>query len=195
MTGGSDEAPVVVVAYDPTWPAQFLQERARLEDLLAAWLAGPIEHIGSTAIPGMIAKPVIDLMAPVDDLDASRPAIAVVEAAGYAYFPYRAESMHWFCKPSAAFRTHHLHLVPRDSRLWQERLAFRDRLRAEPRLAAEYATLKVRLARQHPRDREAYTDAKAPFVRRVVAEALPPGAGDPAESADPGRRRYDGPGA
>ena len=82
MTGGSDEAPVVVVAYDPTWPAQFLQERARLEDLLAAWLAGPIEHIGSTAIPGMIAKPVIDLMAPVDDLDASRPAIAVVAFTG-----------------------------------------------------------------------------------------------------------------
>ncbi|MBK9705267.1 MAG: GrpB family protein [Betaproteobacteria bacterium] len=195
MTGGSDEAPVVVVAYDPTWPARFLRERARLEDLLAAWLAGPIEHIGSTAIPGMIAKPVIDLMAPVDDLDASRPAIAVVEAAGYAYFPYRAESMHWFCKPSAAFRTHHLHLVPRDSRLWRERLAFRDRLRADLLLAAEYAALKVRLARQHPRDREAYTDGKAPFVRRVVAETLLPGAGDATGCADPGRRRYDGPGA
>ena len=195
MTGRGDEAAVVVVPYDPTWPAQFLQERALLEDLLAAWLVGPIEHIGSTAIPGMLAKPVIDLMAPVGDLDTSRPAIAVVEAAGYAYFPYRAESMHWFCKPSAAFRTHHLHLVPRSSRLWREGLAFRDQLRADPLLTAEYAALKVRLARQHPRDREAYTDGKAPFVRRVLAVALPPGAGDTPGSADPGRRRYDGPGA
>ncbi|MBK7792971.1 MAG: GrpB family protein [Betaproteobacteria bacterium] len=195
MKGGSDEAPVVVVAYDPAWPARFLRERALLEDLLAPWLAGPIEHIGSTAVPGMLAKPVIDIMAPVGDLEASRPAIAAAEAAGYAYFPYRAESMHWFCKPSAAFRTHHLHLVPRDSRLWRERLAFRDRLRADPLLAAEYAALKVRLARQHPRDREAYTDGKAPFVRRVVAETLLPGAGDATGCADPGRRRYDGPGA
>ncbi|MBK7591517.1 MAG: GrpB family protein [Betaproteobacteria bacterium] len=166
-------------------PRSSCRERARLEDLLAAWLAGPIEH-RQHRHPGMIAKPVIDLMAPVDDLDASRPAIAVVEAAGYAYFPYRAESMHWFCKPSAAFRTHHLHLVPRDSRLWRERLAFRERLR---RAAAGCGvpTLKVRLARQHPRDREAYTDAKAPFVRRVVAEALPPGAGRP------GRKRRSRP--
>lgn len=174
----------MVVAYDPAWPACFRHERAQLERVLAAWLTGSIEHIGSTAIPGMIAKPVIDLMAPVADLESSRTAIPAVERAGYVHFPYRVEVMHWFCKPSAAFRTHHLHLVPLGSRLWRERLAFRDRLRADAGLAAEYGALKTHLAQRHPDDREAYTDGKGPFIDRVLAAVLPiaddePRAGSP----------------
>lgn len=164
-----DEAPVELVAYDPGWPARFAQERARLESALGPWLAGPIEHIGSTAIPGMPAKPVIDIMAPVVGLDVARPAIAAAEAIGYVYHPYRANAMHWFCKPSAAHRTHHLHLIPHGSPLWHERLAFRDRLRSDGALAAEYRALKAALARRHRTDREAYTDAKGPFVARVLA--------------------------
>ena len=70
-----------------------------METILAPWLAGPIEHIGSTAIPGMVAKPVIDIMAAVESLDASRRAISAATKAGYLYFPYRPELMHWFCKP------------------------------------------------------------------------------------------------
>jgi GrpB-like predicted nucleotidyltransferase (UPF0157 family) len=178
------EAPVELVPYDPTWPARFAQERKRLERLLGPWLAGSIEHIGSTAIPGMLAKPIIDIMVPVADLDAARPAIAAAEGAGYVHYPYRADVMHWFCKPSAALRTHHLHLVPHDSRLWHERLAFRDRLRADGALAAEYAALKIALARRFCHDREAYTDAKGPFVARVLALAqardpVPPRAPEP----------------
>jgi GrpB-like predicted nucleotidyltransferase (UPF0157 family) len=163
------EAPVELVAYDPGWPGRFAQERALLEQALAPWLAGPIEHIGSTAIPGMPAKPVIDIMAPVAGLDAARPAIAAAEAIGYVHYPYRADVMHWLCKPSAAHRTHHLHLIPYGGRLWRERLAFRDRLRGDGALAAEYRTLKTALAQRHRTDREAYTDAKGPFVSRVLA--------------------------
>jgi GrpB-like predicted nucleotidyltransferase (UPF0157 family) len=188
MTRRRDEAPVVVAPYDPTWPALFLQERALLEGVLARWLAGPIEHIGSTAIPGMRAKPVIDIMA-------SRAAIPAVEAAGYVHYPYRCDIMHWFCKPSAEYRTHHLHLVPAGGRLWRERLAFRDRLRDDDALAAEYAALKTCLAGRYHDDREAYTDAKRPFVDRVLAEmssVASPGAFD---GDDPAVRRYDGPGA
>ena len=164
-----DEAPVELVDYDPGWPPRFAQERALLEQALGPWLAGPIEHIGSTAIPGMPAKPVIDIMAPVAGLDAARPAIGAAEAIGYVHFPYRAEVMHWLCKPSAAHRTHHLHLIPYGSRLWQERLAFRDCLRSDGALAAEYRALKAALAQRHRTDREAYTDAKGPFVARVLA--------------------------
>jgi GrpB-like predicted nucleotidyltransferase (UPF0157 family) len=178
-----DEAAVELVAYDPGWPAGFAQERALLEQALGPWLAGPIEHIGSTAIPGMAAKPVIDIMAPVTGLDAARPAIAAAAAIGYVHFPYRADVMHWFCKPSAAQRTHHLHLIPHGSRLWHERLAFRDRLRGDGALAAEYRALKAALAQRHRTDREAYTDAKGPFVGRVLAlgRAADAGNADPSQ--------------
>jgi GrpB-like predicted nucleotidyltransferase (UPF0157 family) len=166
------EAPILLAPYDPSWPSVFELERNALERTLEPWLSGPIEHIGSTAVPGLLAKPVIDIMAAVDTLDMSRPAIAVLVGLGWAYFPYRAEVMHWFCKPSPAFRTHHLHLVPFGSPLWTERLAFRNYLRRDPLVAAEYAQLKRELAERYAFDREAYTDAKGPFVRRVLDRAL-----------------------
>lgn len=109
-------------------------------------------------------------MAPVASLQASEAAIAAASQVGYLHYPYRAEVMHWFCKPSPLVRTHHLHLVPFESPLWFERLAFRNALRASQSLAREYAQLKLRLAAQFPGDREAYTQAKAPFVRRVLAD-------------------------
>jgi len=167
-----DDASVRLVEYDPAWPSMFAAERALLERILRPWLAGPIEHIGSTAVPGLVAKPVIDIMAAVQTLEASRPAIEAVATLGYVHYPYRPEVMHWFCKPSAAFRTHHLHLVPLASPPWRERIAFRDRLRESPAVAAEYADLKRRLAREFEFDREAYTDAKAGFVRRVTQDPL-----------------------
>lgn len=165
----TNDSPIELVAYDPSWPWKFESERALLEKLLSPWLAGRIEHIGSTAVPLLPAKPIIDIVAPVHSLEASRPAIAAVTGAGYAYWPYKAEVMHWFCKPSPELRTHHLHLVPVGSPLWHERLAFRDALRGDPSLVSEYADLKQRLAEQHRHDREAYTEAKGPFVRRVLS--------------------------
>jgi GrpB-like predicted nucleotidyltransferase (UPF0157 family) len=159
------------VPYDESWPARFAEERAALELVLSPWLAGPIEHIGSTAVSGLVAKPVIDIMAAVASLDASRAAVDALAALKYVYFPYRAEIMHWLCKPSDEVRTHHLHLVPFGSALWHERLRFRDRLRSDPRVAAEYAALKLALAARHEFDREGYTDAKEPFVRRILAES------------------------
>ena len=159
---------IELAPYDPTWPVKFDAERHLLEAILAPWLAGPIEHIGSTAIPGLCAKPVIDIMAPVPSLDASRAAIAAAAAGGYVYFPYKPDVMHWFCKPSPEYRTHHLHMVPIGSPLWKDRLAFRNALRGNPALAAEYSALKTRLAVEFRQDREAYTDAKTPFVERVL---------------------------
>lgn len=166
------EAPVEVVPYDESWVEQFASEKAVLSQVLSPWLAGEIEHVGSTAIPGMPAKPVIDIMAPVRDLDASRPAIEAAASVGYLYAAYKPDRMHWLCKPSPSHRTHHLHLVPMGSPLWRERLAFRDALREDPALAREYAELKQRLAASFRFEREAYTDAKRPFVARVLAEKL-----------------------
>jgi GrpB-like predicted nucleotidyltransferase (UPF0157 family) len=168
----SPEAPIRIERYDASWPTLFDQERLILSATLAPWLVGPIEHIGSTAVPGLPAKPVIDIMAAVESLAESRPAIAALVENGYVYYPYRADVMHWFCKPSAAIRTHHLHLIPIGSSLWKERIAFRDYLRDNPAKAAEYAELKRQLAEEHEFDREAYTDAKEPFVRDVLKMAL-----------------------
>ena len=166
------DAPVEIVAYDAAWPRRFEEEVRLLRDVLGPWLSGSIEHIGSTAVPGLAAKPVIDIMAAVHSLDASRPAIAALNDAGYCYAPYRADAEHWFCKPSPEFRTHHLHLVPGDSRQWVEAIGFRDYLRAQPETAMAYERLKRELAAQHRDDREAYTAAKHSFIERVTALAL-----------------------
>lgn len=159
---------IEIVEYNPAWPAQFLAERTILQTALAPWLIGDIEHIGSTSVIGLAAKPVIDIMAPVASLEGSRDAIAAAEAAGYSFYPYKPDEMHWFCKPSPEVRTHHLHLVPLGSRTWVERLAFRDALRQNPALAQEYTALKQCLATEFGNDREAYTDAKAPFIKRIL---------------------------
>jgi len=170
--GANDEAPIEIVTYDPAWPALFEAERELLAVTLRRWLVGPIEQVGSTAVPGLAAKPVIDIMAAVESLDASRGALGVLRDAGYHYAPYRADLMHWFCKASPSFRTHHLHLVPYRSGLWSERIAFRDCLRSDPAIAREYADLKYRLAVAHRFDREAYADGKGPFVTGVVRKFL-----------------------
>jgi GrpB-like predicted nucleotidyltransferase (UPF0157 family) len=80
--------------------------------------------------------------------------------------------MHWLCKPSAQHRTHHLHLIPFGGQLWNERLVFRDHLRSNPRVAADYAALKYELAERYRTDREAYTDAKGEFVRAIVESVI-----------------------
>ena len=165
------EAPIEVVEYTPQWVQLFATERDVLARALERWLVGEPEHIGSTAVPGLAAKPIIDIMAPVASLEASLPAIDAAGPIGYVFYPYKPEVMHWFCKPSPSDRTHHLHLVPAGSQLWADRLAFRDALRASEALRIEYQALKQSLARTYHNDREAYTSAKGPFIERVLRAA------------------------
>ena len=165
------QAPIEIVEYSPLWAELFKHERELLVHTLARWLVGAPEHIGSTAVPGLAAKPVIDIMAPVSSLQASVPAIEAASRAGYVFYPYKAEVMHWFCKPSPSHRTHHLHLVPLDSQPWHDRLALRDALRTSERLRTEYQDLKWVLARAHREDREAYTDGKSAFIAQALEAA------------------------
>jgi GrpB-like predicted nucleotidyltransferase (UPF0157 family) len=111
-------------------------------------------------------------MAGVRDLAGSLDARHAVAPLQYQYFPYKPDVMHWFCKPSPSERTHHLHLIPHGSRLWDERLAFRDYLCTHADVAHEYAALKESLAGRHALDREAYTEAKGPFVQMVIEQAM-----------------------
>ncbi len=123
-------------------------------------------------MPGLAAKPIVDVMVGVEGLEQSLPARSAAEALGYVWAPYRPEVFHWFCKPSPERRTHHLILVPVDHPTFAARLAFRDALREDPSLAAEYEALKRELAGRHEFDREAYTDAKSDFVVRMTRAAL-----------------------
>lgn len=164
------QPPVIIEAYNPDWPVRFESERRVLLAILAPWLIGPIEHVGSTAVPGLQAKPIIDIMAGVRDLASSIPAIEALKPLHYCYFDYKADVMHWFCKPNDLERTHHLHLVPFGSQLWRDRLAFRERLRSDATLRAGYEALKIALASRHRHDREAYTEAKTEFVQCVLRQ-------------------------
>jgi GrpB-like predicted nucleotidyltransferase (UPF0157 family) len=166
------QPPVIIEPYDPTWPTKFELEKRVLITVLAPWLVGPIEHIGSTAVPGLPAKPVIDIMGAVQDLATSKPAIEALRPLNYCYFAYKADLMHWFCKPSPFNRTHHLHLVPFESQVWRERLAFRDCLRSDPTTRMAYTQLKLKLAAEFGNDRDAYTEAKSEFIQAVVRRVL-----------------------
>jgi GrpB-like predicted nucleotidyltransferase (UPF0157 family)/GNAT superfamily N-acetyltransferase len=165
------DEPIRLVSYDPAWADRFAEERGMLEDAIGNWATGGIHHVGSTAVPGLDAKPIIDILVGVASLEASRACFDPLAKLDYHYAPYRTEEMHWFCKPHPSRRTHHLHLVPTDSSRFCDELAFRDRLRASPETAEEYAALKRDLGERFNNDREAYTDAKAEFIRRVLDPA------------------------
>jgi GrpB-like predicted nucleotidyltransferase (UPF0157 family) len=169
----SDEA-VRIDPYDPQWPARFRAEQDLIEAAIGPWITGGVHHVGSTAVPGLSAKPIIDIQVGVADLDSSRACIDVLADLDYQYAPYRTDQMHWFCKPEPSRRTHHLHLLPTGSPRFLDVLAFRDHLRMHPETAAEYEALKRDLARRFHHDREAYTDGKAEFVARVSRIARRP---------------------
>jgi GrpB-like predicted nucleotidyltransferase (UPF0157 family) len=160
-----------LVQSDPAWPDKFEAERKRLSPALSPWLVGPVEHVGSTAVPGLASKPVIDVMGGVFDLDEAAATIPVLEGLGYRCAPYRPRML-WFCSPSPARREFHLILLQRSEVEWARRLAFRDFLRANEATARAYAEMKREAARLYPNDREAYTRAKSTFVNSVTEEAV-----------------------
>jgi GrpB-like predicted nucleotidyltransferase (UPF0157 family) len=150
-------------------------EKDRLTVVLAPWLVDGVEHVGSTAVPGLAAKPVIDLMASVRDLEAvADQARESLWADGWWYVPPELDSgaswRRFFVKPdeSGQHRYAHLHVIAAGHPRWAEQLAFRDALRRDAELAGRYADLKRRLAAEHADDREAYTEAKGDFVRSVL---------------------------
>jgi GrpB-like predicted nucleotidyltransferase (UPF0157 family) len=162
----------VAVPYDPEWAHRFETERAILEHALAPWLAGGIHHVGSTAVPGLAAKPIIDMVGGVRDLEEARASFEPLRALGYHHREHRPEA-HLLVKPTLGSwreQTHSLHLTEPGSDLWRERLAFRDALRADPGLVSEYAEWKLRHAVTRLEEGP-YTGDKRPFVARVLAEA------------------------
>lgn len=165
---------ISIIPYNPEWPLLFEKESEFLRHKLPASLIARIEHFGSTAIPGLAAKPIIDMLVEVNSLEeAQKQIVPLLESEGYDYF-WRMDSQHpyaWFIKRNAeGKRTHHIHMVEVDSMLW-ERLYFRDYLKKFPTEAKRYEELKQSLSEKYPNDRVAYTAGKAEFVVSVTESA------------------------
>lgn len=169
MSLGLHSGYVQLAAPDPAWAALFAAEQTRLMAGTGT-LPLAIEHIGSTAIPGVPAKPILDLLGGRPSGSNVVPYVAAFENAGYKY---RGENGvpgrdYFVLDDATGRRLHHLHLVEEGGSLWSSHLAFRDFLRRHPKHAAEYARLKQSLAARHPNERMAYTDGKAAFVAAIL---------------------------
>jgi GrpB-like predicted nucleotidyltransferase (UPF0157 family) len=169
---------ISIVPYDPEWPRMFEAEKRHLLSCLPHDLVKKIEHFGSTAVPGLSAKPIIDMLIEVTSLEETKKKIVpILTSQGYEYFwrptwgedtpPFYA----WFIKRNIqGERTHHIHMVEKEFDHW-ERLLFRDYLIENQQIAQEYQTLKLRLANDLHGDRVAYTNAKTEFILRVTKQA------------------------
>jgi GrpB-like predicted nucleotidyltransferase (UPF0157 family) len=167
---GLESGVVRVVDYDPSWPGLFVAEAADIADAIAHRGLPPLllEHIGSTAIPGLRAKPILDVLAGHRDDVPATDYVEAMSAVGYIYRGDRGLPGREFFRRGDP-RSHHVHLTAVGGHYWRDYLAFRDILRANTALAAEYAALKSELAARHPRDRERYIEGKTAFVQRILA--------------------------
>jgi GrpB-like predicted nucleotidyltransferase (UPF0157 family) len=172
--GAAASADAVVVAEpDPRWPAMFEEEAARVSAAAGPLLVA-LHHVGSTAVAGLAAKPVIDLLGGVRTLADADALVPKIVAAGYAYHPEHEDELprrRYFVRRAGGVRTHHLHVVETGSWFFEQHLAFRDLLRARPDLVREYAALKRDLAARFPSDRVAYTEGKSDFIARCLPGA------------------------
>jgi len=166
---------IVVSDYDPNWPTLFEQERAGIGNALGSF-ALAIEHVGSTAVPGLPSKPIIDLLVGVPSFEeAKQQCIEPIEALGYYYIPEYASWLPgelFFRKGPPGPWSHHLHLMEPLHPRWEALMVFRDYLRAHPEAARAYADIKRALAAASKDDIKAYRNGKTAFVEATTAKAF-----------------------
>jgi GrpB-like predicted nucleotidyltransferase (UPF0157 family) len=168
------EDPIVVVPYDDDWPAAFAEEHSRIASV-APVEGALIEHIGSTSVPGLAAKPVIDILIGLPTLLMAEPWILALQRLDYEYVPQFETIMperRYFRRIVDGIRRQQIHMVEWEQPFWIRHVAFREYLRAFPAVAAHYGRLKLDLAAQHRDDREAYMDGKDAFIKATEADAL-----------------------
>jgi GrpB-like predicted nucleotidyltransferase (UPF0157 family) len=161
---------IIIKEYDPRWQTFFEAERDELMEAIGHYVAD-IQHVGSTAVAGLAAKPVIDIMIGLRRLLDAQDCIMPVEAMEYEYVPEFENEFperRYFRKSKNGHRTHQIHLVEINSDFWKRTLFFRDHLRANPQTANDYAILKKELASKFENDRDGYTNAKTDFIERVL---------------------------
>lgn len=178
LAGPSNQAAsdsIYLVEHDPSWSMKAGEEIRALRQILPSQLAKKVEHTGSTAIPGIKAKPIIDILILVSDITAAQSAIVPIKSLGYQYWDENPDKTQMFfvkgMPPFGQGRTHHI-LIVEDENVVRSRVAFRDYLRTHLETATQYEILKTDLAQRFHQDREAYTQAKTQFVNQIVREAL-----------------------
>ena len=167
------EEDVVLHPYDPAWPNIFAEERDRLTEMFSNRFVD-IQHVGSTAVPGLRAKPIVDILAAVNSMSVAESLVAPLCSAGYttsAEFNATLTNRRWFMRWANGHRTHHLLVVPHGGAEWRQRLRFRDALRSDAKLALRYSALKTELAVKYVDDREGYTNTKREFVLAACGDA------------------------
>jgi GrpB-like predicted nucleotidyltransferase (UPF0157 family) len=174
MSLGLESGTVRVAPYDSAWPALFAAEAERLRQrFAAAGLTVVLEHTGSTAVPGLAAKPIVDILAGYPEGGAAPDYTDVLTKADYVHRGEQEIPGREFFRRGNP-RAYHIHLTAIDSSFWRDHLTFRDRLRADNALRDVYAALKRDLAARFPRDREAYIAAKGSFVSEVLGQPSGP---------------------
>ena len=170
---GLKRGQVTLVPYDPRWPGLFEEAASQLRTSLGSTILD-VHHVGSTAVPGLCAKPILDILVSIRDFDAARQLVPQLAELGYEFRPdEEIPDRHYFRRPPGGeIRTHHLSLSEPESHHHRVTLAFRDALRRDPQLAAAYARLKLELAQRFPFDRPAYIEGKSQFVRDVLASSV-----------------------
>lgn len=161
---------IIIKEYDPKWPLLFEIEKAELMEAIGHYVAD-IQHFGSTAVEGLAAKPVIDIIVGLRRLLDAQDCILPIEGMEYEYVPEFEDEFpdrRYFRKVVKGKRTHQIHVVEIGSDFWKKHLAFRDRLRSNPDAANEYAVLKKDLAKKFTDDRKGYTDAKTEFIENIL---------------------------
>ena len=156
---------------DPDWKDKGIREREELHNVLSAFNVKQVEHIGSTAIPNLPAKPIIDLMASVPSLELISQIVESLALHHWHYVPPKLDKKPWrrfFVKVKNDKRVAHLQLMQEGEERWGKLLTFRDKLRTDAHLANEYAVMKSQLAREFNDDRERYTEAKTEFINKVL---------------------------
>jgi GrpB-like predicted nucleotidyltransferase (UPF0157 family) len=170
-----ERAPVEICEYDTTWPLKFEKQKNNVMKAIGNKVVA-VEHIGSTAVLGLGAKPIIDIMVGLHQLGDAKDCIEPLKRIGYEYVPeLEAEipERRYFHKgPSNVPKKHyHLHMVQMNSEFWNVQILFRDYLRTHSDSALEYFKLKKDLAEKYRLNREAYTEAKTSFIKSTIAKA------------------------
>jgi GrpB-like predicted nucleotidyltransferase (UPF0157 family) len=163
---GLPKGTVALFPYNIVWKCMYEEEKELLQAILGDNIID-IQHVGSTSIPGMIAKPIIDVAIAIEKFENAFVNIKPIENLGYEYKgEFGIPRRHYFVKGDP--RTHHIHMVEIESPDWINQILFRDYLIKHPKSSKAYADLKMELAKRFPVDREAYTDGKAPFIKQVL---------------------------
>ena len=164
---------ITISEYNCDWPIEFDQEKEILGEILSPNNAS-IEHIGSTSVPNLVAKPIIDIMIGLPNFTQADSLVPRIQELGYTYFsqyedvmPYRR----FFKKMNGNITTHHIHMVETGSEFWVRHLLFRDFLRDNPYVATDYGNLKLKLAQENWKDGNEYSDAKTDFIRSIEKRA------------------------